>query len=246
MGTESGADAVREGASIVVVDDDPAIREMLVEYLGGQGYRVRAAGAGDALRALLDEAPADLVLLDIALPGEDGLSLARHLRENHATRVIMVTASADVVDRIVGLEMGADDYLPKPFDPRELLARIKSVLRRRRPPQAVPGGTHEVPVNLRFGRCVLEVATHRLLDEAGIEQPLTRMEYDLLVALGSHPNRVLSRDRIMQLTCNRDWDPDDRSIDIRIARLRRRVEPDPTRPRILRTVRGAGYMYVPE
>ena len=235
-----------ESESIVVVDDEPSIREMLAEYLGEQGYQVRAAADGEILRALLAEAPADLVLLDITMPGEDGLSLARYVRENHDARVIMVTASGEVVDRIVGLEMGADDYVAKPFDPRELLARIKSVLRRRRSKPASDQEVAETANTLRFGRCLLEVDTHRLLDEEGVEQSLTSMEYDLLLALGRHPNRVLSRDQIMQQTQNRDWDPLDRSVDIRIARLRRKVEPDPSKPRIIRTVRGAGYMYVPE
>jgi two-component system phosphate regulon response regulator OmpR len=158
----------------------------------------------------------------------------------------MVTASGEVVDRIVGLEMGADDYVAKPFDPRELLARIKSVLRRRRTKPVNEQEVAETANTLRFGRCLLEVDTHRLLDDEGVEQSLTSMEYDLLLALGKHPNRVLSRDQIMQQTQNRDWDPLDRSVDIRIARLRRKVEPDPSKPRIIRTVRGAGYMYVPE
>lgn len=235
-----------ESESIVVVDDEPTIREMLAEYLGEQGYQVRAAADGETLRALLAEAPADLVLLDITMPGEDGLSLARYVRENHDARVIMVTASGEVVDRIVGLEMGADDYVAKPFDPRELLARIKSVLRRRRSKPVSEQHVAETANTLRFGRCLLEVDTHRLLDDEGVEQSLTSMEYDLLLALGKHPNRVLSRDQIMQQTQNRDWDPLDRSVDIRIARLRRKVEPDPAKPRIIRTVRGAGYMYVPE
>jgi two-component system phosphate regulon response regulator OmpR len=231
--------------SILAVDDEEAIRELLVEYLSGHGYHVRAVGDGVAMRAALQEARPDLVLLDITMPGEDGLSLARHLREHYDLPVIMVTASGEVVDRIVGLEMGADDYLAKPFDPRELLARIRSVLRRaKRAP--VPDDAEATANTLPFGRFTLHPEARRLTDPDGNDIPLTGMEFDLLHALGSRPNRVLSRDQILNLTQNRDWDPYDRSVDIRIARLRKKIEDDPDRPHLIRTVRGVGYMYVPK
>ena len=235
--------------SILAVDDEEAIRDLLVEYLGGHGYRVRAVPDGEAMRAALQEARPDLVLLDITMPGEDGLSLARYLREHHDLPVIMVTASGDVIDRIVGLEMGADDYVAKPFDPRELLARIKSVLRRaRRAPAEAGGGDGDGDgePTIRFGRFTLHPDARRLTDADGEDVPLTGMEFDLLHALGTRPNRVLSRDQILNLTQNRDWDPYDRSVDIRVARLRKKLEADPDKPRLIRTVRGVGYMFVPE
>lgn len=229
--------------SILVVDDDRQVRDLLVEYLGGHGFAVRMAGDAAAARALLSESVPDLVLLDLAMPGEDGLSLARHVREHYDTGLIMVTASGDVVDRVVGLEIGADDYIPKPFDPRELLARVKSVLRRlgERPGD----GAGEPARQIRFGACRLDLDTRRLVNDEGADIPLTSMEFDLLEILGTRPNRVLSRDQILNLTQNRDWDPFDRSVDIRIARIRKKIEPEPGRPKLIRTVRGAGYMFVP-
>jgi two-component system phosphate regulon response regulator OmpR len=232
-------------ARVLVVDDDAAIRAMLGEYLGANGFAVEAVADGAAARAAVARSVPDVVLLDVGLPGEDGLSLARWLRGQHDVGIVMVTAAADVVDRVVGLEMGADDYVTKPFDPRELRARLKSVLRRlqeRKAPAAEPARTAgRIPI----GRCTLELAARRLLDAAGHEVPVTAMEFDLLRAFAEHPNQVLSRDRLLTLTRNRDWEPFDRSIDIRIARVRRKVEDDPENPRAIRTVRGAGYMYVP-
>jgi two-component system phosphate regulon response regulator OmpR len=230
-----------ERETLLVVDDDTQVREMLVDYLSSQGYRVHGAADGESMRALLQAETPALVLLDITLPGEDGLSLARYLRERHDLGIIMVTASGEVIDRIVGLEIGADDYVAKPFDPRELLARIKSVLRRARPAVAP---TAE-PEQIRIGPCRLHLDSRRLFDADGMEIALTSMEFDLLRIFGTRPNRVLSRDQILNLTQNRDWDPYDRSIDIRIARLRRKIEPDPSKPQVIRTVRGAGYMFVP-
>jgi two-component system phosphate regulon response regulator OmpR len=189
------------------------------------------------------------VLLDVRLPGEDGLALARFLRERYDVGIIMVTAAGEVVDRIVGLEMGADDYIAKPFDLRELLARLKSVMRRVQArvsavPQA-PAATQDASARVPIGRCFLDTRSHQLFDRDGAEVAITTMEFDLLKAFVDNPNQVLSRDRLLTLTRNREWEPFDRSIDIRIARVRRKVEEDPENPKSIRTVRGAGYMYVP-
>ena len=227
---------------LLIVDDDPSVRRMLAEYLGGQGFEVSEAESGRAMREKVAAAVPDLVLLDLGLPGEDGLSLARWLRERHTCGIVMVTGSAGTVDRIVGLEVGADDYIGKPFEPRELLARIKSVLRRLQPPAPA---ARTAAQRVRIGRCELDVAARRLLDDEGRDVPLTAMEFDLLKAFIEHPNQVLSRDRLLNLTRDRDWEPFDRSIDIRITRLRRKIEADPENPRTIQTIRGAGYMYVP-
>ncbi|HTO49504.1 MAG TPA: response regulator [Burkholderiales bacterium] len=234
---------------VLVVDDDPSVREMLTEYLGSHGYEVAQAEGGAAMRTALEQGVPDVVLLDIGLPGEDGLSLARYLRERYDLGIIMVTGAGEVVDRIVGLEMGADDYVAKPFDPRELRARLKSVMRRvqtRSAPAAAPG-TPAGPVDerVRVGRCLLDLKSHQLFEQDGTEVALTTMEFDLLRVFAEHPNQVLSRDRLLTLTRNREWEPFDRSIDIRIARLRRKIEDDPENPKVIRTMRGAGYMFVP-
>ena len=231
-------------ARILIVDDDADVRRMLLEYLGGHGYDVAAAANGDQMRAEFERARPDVVLLDVGLPGEDGLSLARYLRERHPVGIIMVTAADGVVDRVVGLEIGADDYVAKPFDPRELRARLKSVLRRVREESSgpAPASARNRP---RIGRCTLDVEARRLLDPEGQDIAITAMEFDLLKTFIEHPNKVLTRDRLLTLTRNREWEPFDRSIDIRIARLRRKVEADPDNPLAIQTVRGAGYMFVP-
>jgi len=245
----SGTVETETGHHIVIVDDEADIRETVRDYLDLKGYRVSCVESGAQLRALLADEAADLVLLDIAMPEEDGLSIARYLAANHDIAVVMLTAAGDVVDRIIGLEMGADDYMAKPVDLRELLARIKAVLRR--------GGRRgeEAPANdnalargrtrdrVRFGQCELDVAAHRLTDANGNDIAITAMEFDLLKAFAERPNRVLSRDQLLDLAHNRDWEPFDRSIDIRIARLRRKVEPEPAKPQVIKTVRGAGYMF---
>ena len=234
---------------LLIVDDDAQVRAMLVEYLSGHRYEVREAASGAAMRTEIERDLPDLILLDIGLPGEDGLSLARYLRARYDVAMIMVTASRDTVDRVVGLEVGADDYVTKPFDPRELLARVKSVLRRMqaRPVGETPaaGGDGTAP-RQRVGRCRLDVQARRLFDAGGEELALTGMEFELLRVFLANPNRVLSRDQLLTHTRNREWEPFDRSIDIRIGRLRRKVEADPGQPRTIRTVRNAGYMYVPE
>jgi two-component system phosphate regulon response regulator OmpR len=233
---------------VLVVDDDPAIREMLAEYFGSHDFVVAQAEDGTSMRAEIERAAPDVVLLDLRLPREDGLSLARYLRERYDVGIIMVTGSGEVVDRIVGLEVGADDYVTKPFDPRELLARVKSVLRRTqsRPAAEAPVATDPQAERVRFGRCRLDLASHQLFDAGGQEIPITSMEYDLLKVFAEHPGKALSRDRILTLTKNREWDPYDRSIDIRVARLRRKLGERADEPSVIRTVRGVGYMYVPE
>jgi two-component system phosphate regulon response regulator OmpR len=230
---------------ILIVDDDRSTREMLGAYLGGHGFRTVDAENGTAMRAAIEREPPDVVLLDLRMPGEDGLTLARFLREHYDVGIIMVTGSVETVDRIVGLEVGADDYVTKPFDPRELLARIRSVLRRIQavPAQRVPAtGTRTC---VAFGRCQLDLDSHQLFDGEGNEIPITTMEFDLLRLFVENPNKALSRDRILGLTHDRQWEPFDRSIDIRIARLRRKIEPDEHQPQVIRTVRNVGYMFVP-
>lgn len=246
-----------EITQLLVVDDDASVRNMLTEYLAGHGFAVRTAGDGAAMRAELERELPDLVLLDLRLPGEDGLTLARFLRERYDVGIVMVTGSDEVIDRIVGLEIGADDYIGKPFDPRELLARVRSVLRRiqakAQPEPAAAPGAAAAPAaagaaRQRFGRCEVELDSRRVFDLAagGEELAITAMEFDLIRVFLANPNRVLSRDQLLMHTRNREWEPFDRSIDIRIGRLRRKVEPEPGgEPRCIRTVRNAGYMYVP-
>jgi two-component system OmpR family response regulator len=231
--------------SVLIVDDDPGIRDMLAEYLGSQGFVTAQAGDGAAMRTEIERVAPDVVLLDLRLPREDGLSLARFLRERYDVGIIMVTGAGEVVDRIVGLEVGADDYVTKPFDPRELVARVKSVMRRSHVRSHSRPPADRAPRRVRFGRCELDVASHQLFERGGQEIPITSMEFDLLRTFAEHPGKALSRDRILTLTRNREWDPYDRSIDIRIARVRRKVEADPQNPQVIRTVRGVGYMYVP-
>jgi len=241
------------GGRILLVDDDPDIRAMLCEYFSVHGFEVAEAEGGASMRAALQAQVPDVVLLDLRLAGEDGLELARFLRQNYELGIIMVTAAGEVVDRIVGLEVGADDYLAKPFEPRELLARVKGLLRRlnagaparQDEPEGAGGAAAAAATRMPVGDCLLDLDAHRLVDADGREIALTAMEFDLLKALVERPNRVLSRDQLLTLTRNREWEPFDRSIDIRIARLRRKIEPEPARPRHIRTVRGAGYMFVP-
>lgn len=234
-----------EQARLLVVDDDAEVRRLLGDYLGGQGYQVEGCADSTALRQSLAAQLPDLVLLDVGLPGEDGLSLARFLREHHDLPVIMISGAGTPLDRIVGLEVGADDYLAKPFELRELLARVRSVLRRYRAAPTAPEPVEPQPAaGIPLGRFRLELDSRRLLDEQGADIELTAMEFDLLQAFAQRPNRPLSRDQLLNLTQNRDWSPFDRSIDIRIARLRRKLEDDPEKPQIIRTLRGVGYMLV--
>lgn len=228
---------------IIVVDDEPDLREMLADYLTLQGFHVRQAGDGAELARRLAEGGADLLILDVNMPGEDGFSIARGLRAaGSRVGILMLTAAHDVPSRIQGLDGGADDYLVKPVELRELLARARSVLRRI---EAEPSPQGQARRRFRFGRCELDLEAHRLTDEAGAEVPLTAMEYDLLAAFARHPHQVLSRDRLAELAHSRPLAPGDRSIDIRITRLRHKLEPDPANPTALRTVRGEGYVYDP-
>lgn len=233
---------VPAAAHVVVVDDEVDLCEGVRDYLVEHGFAVSIADGGTSLRALMAERAVDLVILDIRMPGEDGLSIARYLRERGAVGIIMLTANRDPLDRVVGLEVGADDYLGKPFEPRELLARVRAVLRRVAKPEAPPATMgHEV----RFGRCMLNLDSRRLFDLQGKEVPITAMEFDLLKAFAEHPNRALSRDQLLDLAHNMEMTPFDRSIDMRIGRIRRKIEPDPKLPQTIKTVRGAGYIFLP-
>lgn len=232
---------------ILVVDDEEDIRDLLSEYLAGHGYSVDVADCGASMREMVLSQRPDVVLLDVNMPGEDGLTLARWLRSEMDIPIIMVSGAGETVDRIVGLEVGADDYVAKPFDPRELLARIKSVARRYQAGAGYGGKTVAAggPEQYKFGGFELNLATHQLTDPDRQDVPLTSMEFDLLKVFVERPNRVLSRDQLLQLTQNRDWDPYDRSIDIRITRIRRKIESNPNKPKFIKTIRGSGYMFVP-
>jgi two-component system phosphate regulon response regulator OmpR len=226
-------------AHILVVDDDPALCELLSDYLGESGYAVATAGDGKAMRRALARGMPDAIVLDLMLPGEDGLALARELRSRSEVPILMLSARGEEIDRVVGLEVGADDYLAKPFSPRELLARLRALLRRARPSAAgTPAGT------LAFGPFVLDTAARRLLRD-GAEVRLTGAEFELLRVLVERPNRVLGRDMLVDLLKGYDRDPFDRSIDIRVTRLRRKIESDPAAPAYIRTVRGEGYLFNP-
>jgi DNA-binding response OmpR family regulator len=226
-------------AEIIVVDDDPKLRRMLAEALTAAGHSVRTAAGGEELRRLLASGPAALVVLDVGLPGEDGFRLARWLREHHDPGIIMLTGADTVIDRVVGLETGADDYLAKPCPLAELKARIAAVLRRRSP----PGGERLPEGVVRFGRYRFDRQRFRLTDAAGVEVPLTAMELDLVAAFALHPRRVLSRDELMRLAPPRDEEGFDRSIDSRVHRLRHKLEADPARPELIKTLRSAGYVH---
>jgi two-component system phosphate regulon response regulator OmpR len=229
-------------SKILVVDDDADLRWMVNKYLSKHDFSVTLAEDGEQMRAELDRETFDLAILDINLPGEDGLSLARYLRSNHQIGIIMLSAAAEVFDRIVGLEMGADDYVTKPFEPRELLARVKSVLRRL--DSNAEADTDSTTKRVIFGEYSLDLESHQLFDKENQQVSLTSMEFDLLKAFAENPNKVLNRDQLLNLSHNRDWDPFDRSIDIRITRLRRKIEKQPSSPQIIKTVRGAGYIFV--
>jgi DNA-binding response OmpR family regulator len=240
-----------DSARLIIVDDEPDLRTMIAEYLGKQGFSVRTAGGGGELDAHLADGFPDLLILDVNMPGEDGFAIARRIRGTSMVPILMLTAADDIVDRVVGLEIGADDYLTKPFDLRELRARIRALLRRAMPAPAansaaaLPQPQPDAKSRVRFGHVLLDLQTHRLIAADGTEQPLTATEFDLLEAFARHPNRVLSREQLLELANCRAWDVFDRSIDIRIARIRRKVEADPANPQTIKTVRGAGYIFIP-
>jgi two-component system OmpR family response regulator len=239
------------GPHIMVVDDEAAARDMVGDYLTMHGFEVTLCDGGSSLRHAMAGRKPDLVVLDLNMPEEDGLSIVRDLKARSPVPVIMLTATASLIDRVVGLELGADDYIPKPCELRELVARIRSVLRRGGPvaPPKSAGDTEtraDVTKRVRIGIKWFDLDTHRLHDDAGGEQVLTKSEYSLLRAFADNPKRVLSRDRLLDLADARDPDAFDRSIDVRINRIRKKIEPNPGQPRYIRTVRGLGYVFRPE
>ena len=228
-------------AHILVVDDDREIRDLLDKFLGKHGYRVTTAADGREMKKVLGDARIDLVVLDLMMPGEDGLTLCRNLRVDSQLPVIMLTAMGEETDRIIGLEMGADDYLAKPFNPRELLARIKAVMRR----SGVGPVAREVRSTTEFFRFAgwnLDAGKRELSGSDGMIIPMSTGEFDLLLAFLEHPQRVLSRDQLLDLARGRDAVPFDRSIDVQVSRLRKKIEDDPKDPQLIKTVRGGGYM----
>lgn len=227
---------------ILVVDDDPDLLELLRSYLGSNGFSVAVAADGVAMRKELAARDADAIVLDLMLPGEDGLSLTRALRASSQVPILMLSARGEELDRVIGLEVGADDYLAKPFGPRELLARLRALLRRGQGAPSTPAAEPTLP---RFGPYQLDTLGHRLFKD-GVELSLTSAEYDLLAALVAHPNRVLSRDTLVDMLRGYERDPFDRSIDNRVTRLRRKIEADPAAPTYIRTVRGEGYLFNPK
>jgi DNA-binding response OmpR family regulator len=232
-----------EKARIIVCDDEEPMREMLEELLTDEGYAVTTAKDGAELRRKVPQIRPDLVVCDLKMPGEDGLSITRWLRAESHCAVLMLTGMGSVLDRVVGLEMGADDYLAKPFEPAELRSRIKAVLRR----TMAPVHAHGRPAGrTRVGKCVVDMEQKTMFDENGEKVALTSMEFDLLYTFITHAKRVLSRDQLLEMAHHQRWDPFDRSIDIRITRLRKKIEVDPGKPRVLRTVRGEGYMLLPD
>jgi DNA-binding response OmpR family regulator len=234
---------------IIVVDDELQAREMVADYLRMHGFAVTLCDGGRSLRAALAEKLPDLIVLDLNMPEEDGLSIVRDLKQRSSVPVIMLTATASPIDRIVGLELGADDYLAKPVELRELLARVRSVLRRSGPPTTAAGPVSPPPAQrkaVRFGSKWLDLEARTLRDDDGNEETLTTSEFLLLKAFVDHPRRVLSRERLLDLANARDGDAYDRAVDVRITRIRRKIEPDPTHPTVIRTMRGAGYLFAPD
>lgn len=230
---------------ILVVDDDQRLRQLLERYLADQGFTVKAVPDGDGMNRALERELYDLIVLDLMLPGEDGLAICRRLRAAENTiSIIMLTAKGDEVERIVGLEMGADDYLPKPFNPRELVARIHAVLRRRQA-SSPAGAPAPVEETVRFGKVMVNLATRELHHDDQVSL-LTTGEFSLLRVLLEHPRQPMSRDKLMELARGREYEVFDRAIDVQISRLRKLVEEDPAKPRYIQTVWGLGYVFVPD
>jgi DNA-binding response OmpR family regulator len=241
---------MNQSQHIVIVDDEAPAREMVGDYLKMHGFTVTLCDGGNSLRAAIETSVPDLVVLDLNMPQEDGLSIIRDLKGRINVPVIMLTATASPIDRVVGLELGADDYIAKPCELRELMARIRSVLRRSAPARNAPGGdaasTKAVKDRLvRFGTKWLDLEAQALRDDEGNEHPLTASEFSLLKVFAANPKRVLSRERLLELANARDAEAFDRAVDLRIMRIRRKIELDPTKPAVIRTIRGGGYLFSP-
>ncbi|CCD90731.1 two-component system regulator, response regulator protein [Bradyrhizobium sp. ORS 375] len=240
---------------IIIVDDEAPAREMVGDYLKMHGFTVTLCDGGKSLRSAIETGPADLVVLDLNMPEEDGLSIIRDLKGRTNIPVIMLTATASPIDRVVGLELGADDYVAKPCELRELMARIRSVLRRSVPAKAAASAAATAPEPapakapdpqlVRFGTKWLDLDAQALRDDEGNEHPLTASEFGLLKVFAANPKRVLSRERLLELANARDAEAFDRAVDLRIMRIRRKIEPDPTKPAVIRTIRGGGYLFSP-
>jgi DNA-binding response OmpR family regulator len=237
---------------IIVVDDEAPAREMVGDYLKMHGFAITLCDGGKSLRDAIETSAPDLVVLDLNMPEEDGLSIIRDLKSRMNVPVIMLTATASPIDRVVGLELGADDYIAKPCELRELMARIRSVLRRTAPkapaPTSAQGASGKAARGeqlIRFGTKWLDLEAQALRDDDGNEHPLTASEFGLLRVFAANPKRVLSRERLLELANARDSEAFDRAVDLRIMRIRRKIEPDPTKPMVIRTIRGGGYLFSP-
>lgn len=235
---------------IMIVDDEAPAREMVGDYLKMHGFNVTLCDGGKSLRAAIQGSMPDLVVLDLNMPEEDGLSIIRDLKSRINVPVIMLTATASPIDRVVGLELGADDYVAKPCELRELMARIRSVLRRSAPakvaaPEAAAAKSDKEQL-VRFGTKWLDLEAQALRDDEGNEHPLTASEFGLLKVFAANPKRVLSRERLLELANARDAEAFDRAVDLRIMRIRRKIEPDPAKPAVIRTIRGGGYLFSPQ
>ncbi len=232
---------MNETPHILVLDDQAEIRDFVEDYLSSEGYRVSTAAGSAEMRRIMTQSAVDLVILDVVLPGEDGLSLARQLHEESQVGILILTGRGETIDRILGLEMGADDYLAKPFHLRELLARVKSILRRR----SAGAGERKPGVKARFSGWNLDLTSRELFSPSGVEVRLTTGEFDLLAAFVNNANQILSRDRLLDLARNREAGPFDRTIDVQVGRLRRKLGEDPQKPTMIKTVRGSGYIFTP-
>lgn len=233
-----------EKGVVLVVDDDDNQRWLLNTYMQKHGYDVLLAENGTEMREQIESRLVDIVLLDVSMPGEDGFTLARYLREHHDVGIIMLTASGELIDRVLGLEIGADDYVTKPFEPRELMARVKAVLRRTSPKKSTHASNQDSDGNrLHLGKYLIDLNSRELRNSTGEVIPLTSMEFNLLVVFAENPEKVLTRDILLGLTHKGTSDPFDRSIDIRIGRVRKKIEDNPSDPTIIQTVRGIGYVY---
>lgn len=235
---------------IIIVDDEAPAREMVGDYLKMHGFAVTLCDGGKSLRSAIEAGHADLVVLDLNMPEEDGLSIIRDLKSRTNIPIIMLTATASPIDRVVGLELGADDYVAKPCELRELMARIRSVLRRSAPVKTTVSAPEPTPAKqkeqlVRFGTKWLDLDAQALRDDEGNEHPLTASEFGLLKVFAANPKRVLSRERLLELANARDAEAFDRAVDLRIMRIRRKIEPDPSKPAVIRTIRGGGYLFSP-